>query len=143
MSFEGAWNNDSTSGWVGIDLDGTLAIYDGWNNGEIGAPIESNVNKVKVWLRLGYRVKVMTARANDIKQIKIVQDWLVKQGLPPLDVTSVKDFLMIELHDDRAVAYETNTGRQLSPSRVDNYINDPKAAFRQLSYFLLSQDNKE
>lgn len=27
------------SGWIGVDLDGMLAYYDGWSNGTIGEPI--------------------------------------------------------------------------------------------------------
>lgn len=39
-----------------------------------------------------------------------------RQGLPDLEVTSEKDWLMIELWDDRAVHVEPNTGRIIGAS---------------------------
>ena len=41
------------SGWIGVDLDGTLAKYSTWNNGQIGDPIPAMVERVKKWLLLG------------------------------------------------------------------------------------------
>lgn len=33
-------------GWIGVDLDGTLAEYDGWKGpDEIGAPVEPMVER--------------------------------------------------------------------------------------------------
>lgn len=53
----------STSGWIGVDLDGTLAEYNGWQGiDHIGKPIPKMVNRVKKWLSEGVQVKIFTAR---------------------------------------------------------------------------------
>lgn len=53
----------SGSGWIGVDLDGTLAEYDGWKGpSHIGKPIEPMVARVKEWLKEGKDVRIFTAR---------------------------------------------------------------------------------
>lgn len=102
------------SGWIGVDLDGTLARYDGWNNGAIGAPVPRMVERVKCWLAEGITVKVFTARATgDAEMIAAVQDWTEKHIGQRLEVTCCKDFAMIELWDDRAVQVQVNTGMRV------------------------------
>lgn len=52
----------STSGWIGVDLDGTLAEYHGWGNGEIGDPVPAMLERVKKWLaELGYSQRGLMA----------------------------------------------------------------------------------
>lgn len=63
-------------GWVGVDLDGTLAEYHGWDDGRIGRPIEVMVRRIKLWLERGREVKIMTARASFPEMVVPVQDWL-------------------------------------------------------------------
>ena len=44
----------STSGWVGVDLDGTLAQYDGWKGVDhIGDPVPKMLERVRNWLADG------------------------------------------------------------------------------------------
>lgn len=105
--------------WIGVDLDGTLAHYDGWKGfSTIGEPIAAMVDRVRGWIAQGFTVKVFTARWGDPRINPIVEhavhQWLVKQGLPPLEVTNAKDFGMVALIDDRAVAVEHNSGRLLN-----------------------------
>jgi hypothetical protein len=53
----------SSNGWIGVDLDGTLAHYDGWKGADhIGAPIPAMVERVKGWLTEGKTVRIFTAR---------------------------------------------------------------------------------
>ena len=104
------------SGWIGVDLDGTLAEYGGpLSHGTIGRPVPAMLARVRRWLAEGWEVRIFTARACVPEQIPPVQQWLQTHGLPPLVVTNVKDFGMLELWDDRAIQVEHNTGRQLSP----------------------------
>lgn len=103
----------SGSGWIGVDLDGTLAHYEGWKDGAIGKPVPAMLERVKGWLAEGRAVKIFTARACVPDQIPPVQDWLESIGLPRLEVTNQKDFGMIELWDDRCVQVEPNTGRRI------------------------------
>lgn len=99
-------------GWIGVDLDGTLAHYDGWKGMEhIGEPIAPIFEKVKAAVESGIEIRIFTARAFDPVQVPFVHDWLVKHGLPRLAVTNFKDFDMIELWDDRCRQVIPNTGK--------------------------------
>lgn len=106
----------ASKGWIGVDLDGTLAFYDGWKGVEhIGAPINAMVERIHYWLDAGIEVRIFTARVSgmtsDAKLAeRYIQDWLEKHGLPRLAVTCRKDFRCIEIWDDRAVQVILNTG---------------------------------
>lgn len=103
----------SNHGWIGVDLDGTLAHYDGWK-GEthIGTPIQAMVKRIRKWIARGQKVKIFTARMHNRPDMAgIVQNWLEKvAGLPKLEVTNVKDYGLVQLWDDRAVQVIPNTG---------------------------------
>lgn len=106
------------SGWIGVDLDGTLAHYDGWKGADyIGDPVLKMVERVKKWLADGVTVKIFTARVSldEIaeSQAKLIQDWCEKHIGARLDVTCKKDFSMIELWDDRAIQVQINTGERI------------------------------
>lgn len=99
------------NGWIGVDLDGTLAYYDEWRGVEhIGAPIPAMMERVRQWLSEGIEVRIFTARAGFEGGIIPIVQWLLANGLPALLVTCVKDSNMIELWDDRAIQVEKNTG---------------------------------
>ena len=101
------------SGWIAVDLDGTLAHYDGWVSPlHIGEPIPNMVKRVKKWLSEGVEVRIFTARAwkADEKEMSFIQDWVEKHIGVRLAVTCTKDYGMIELWDDRAVSVKSNTG---------------------------------
>lgn len=97
--------------WIGVDLDGTLAEYEG-TTASIGPPIPAMLEKVKSILNEGiYDVRIFTARASVPQMIPEVEQWLVKEcGLPKLKVTNTKDFAMVALYDDRAITIIPNTG---------------------------------
>lgn len=100
-------------GWIGVDLDGTLAEYHGWVSPEhIGEPIPKMVERIKEWLSEGIMIKIMTARAfrGDPDEISHIQDWVEKHVGHRLEVTCVKDYGMMQLWDDRAVRVKENTG---------------------------------
>jgi hypothetical protein len=97
-------------GWIGVDLDGTLAEYDYWHGDHhIGRPIPAMVERVRKWLSEGQEVRIFTARAcgNDIEPIK---KWCLKHIGCELPITCVKDYGMIELWDDRAIQVIPNKG---------------------------------
>jgi hypothetical protein len=109
-------------GWKGVDLDGTLAEYHGWDNGRIGAPVPTMMKRVKAWLAAGREVRIVTARVavgagRTYQQIACehnrVVDWCEQHIGRRLPVTASKDFMMLELWDDRVVHVEKNTGRIL------------------------------
>lgn len=109
------------SGWIGVDLDGTLAKYDGWKGFDhIGEPVPKMVKHVREWLEKGFTVKIFTARVaieGEAKQqvIDAIHHWLKKHNLPQLEVTNVKDFGMIELYDDGCYHVVANKGEILKP----------------------------
>ena len=112
------------AGWIGVDLDGTLAHYTVWEGPDcIGPPVEKMLARVKRWVDKGIEVRIVTARAavtdmtvsaNEavLESRQAIQDWCVKHGLPRLPVTATKDYGMIELWDDRAIQIVRNTGER-------------------------------
>lgn len=103
-------------GWIGVDLDGTLAEYSHFEGATvIGKPIARMVARVKRWLEEGKTVKIFTARvSHGPTEVEIVrraiQSWCTEHIGRPLEVTNQKDWNMIELWDDRAVQVIPNTG---------------------------------
>lgn len=105
------------SGWIGVDLDGTLAVYDGRRAGEIGEPVPAMHFRVRKWIADGVTVKIVTARACVPQEKVRVAAWLAKHDMEGLEITNQKDFAMIELWDDRAVTVEYNTGKVIKAAR--------------------------
>lgn len=105
-----------SSGWIGVDLDGTIAKYDHWRGIEhVGAPVPLMLDRVKKWINEGKTVKIFTARVSVPDEmleevVAPIHEWCVKHGLPKLEVTCKKDFGMIELYDDRCYRVIMNTG---------------------------------
>jgi hypothetical protein len=119
----------SHGGWIGVDLDATLAHYEGWKGVDIiGDPIPRMVERVKQWIEEGQPVKIMTARvycgesgepAGDRyrdAQIarRAIEKWSLKHLGVILPVTCCKDTSMITLWDDRVVQVKPNTGEPLA-----------------------------
>lgn len=121
----------SSVGWIGVDLDGTLAFYDKWRGHmHIGEPIQPMLDRVKGWLANGQRVKIFTARVSgdeqEAKEVRAaVHSWLTTHGLPLLEVTCIKDYAMITLWDDRAVHVIPNTGEPLGACRASGFSSYP------------------
>jgi hypothetical protein len=107
-------------GWIGVDLDGTLAKYSEFKGDKIGDPIMPMVIRVLDWCNSGKIVKIMTARASVPELIQPVKDWCLEHLGRVLEVTNCKDFEMIALYDDRAIQVEHNTGRLLNKAMMCN-----------------------
>ena len=98
-------------GWIGVDLDGTLARYDGWKGaGHVGAPVPAMVDRVKRWLDQGKDVRIFTARAAGGGGRAAIDKFCRDNFGRALPVTAEKDKNMVELWDDRAVGVKANTG---------------------------------
>lgn len=108
-------------GWIGVDLDGTLARYDGWQGAEhIGEPVPAMLERVKGWLMEGREVRIFTARVwhdgtpERIREVDAakhaIRRWCLKHIGTALPATCVKDFGMVQLWDDRAVRVIPNSG---------------------------------
>jgi len=108
-------------GWIGVDLDGTLAHYDRWVGPEhIGAPIPEMVERVQNWLARGVDVRIFTARVGPLqdrecvkKAISSINIFCMEHFNQRLAITATKDLLMIELWDDRCVCVKRNVGSVL------------------------------
>lgn len=124
------------SAWIGVDFDGTLAHYEGWDDGKLGMPIPAMLARVKRWLEEGHTVKIFTARVgttgkrnlvggvDDVdfaqEQREAIEKWCLEHIGQVLEVTATKDFLMIELWDDRAVQVHMNKGEPVGFSTRGN-----------------------
>ncbi len=125
------------SGWVGCDLDGTLAEYHGWvGPGHIGAPIPRMVERIKKHLANGDEVRIVTARVGRtedyvessqmrdddefaLRQEKLIQDYCEEHLGQRLRVTCKKDYGMWRFYDDRAIQIVENTGMTLEEYHAD------------------------
>jgi hypothetical protein len=114
-------------GWIGVDLDGTLAEYDHWRGeNHIGKPIPIMVDRVKQWVKDGQEVRIFTARVYDPQEvnshvepmakrecIKIIEKWCKEHIGVVLPIVCTKDYGMVELWDDRCIQVIPNTGYTL------------------------------
>jgi hypothetical protein len=132
---------DKKGGWIGVDLDCTMDVYDGWRGPyHIGAPIPAMVERVKQWLKEGRDVRIFTARVTDRpfnddgtphdvnKVILAIDAWCIENIGQTLPITNVKDWYMRELWDDRCVQVRPNTGVTLADEleAVQNAEAKPK-----------------
>ncbi len=124
------WEEGETmSGWIGVDLDGTLAEYhDFVSVTHIGRPIMPMVERVRDWLKAGYDVRIFTARVDGgtaalaegnkhgekfADQVPIrgaIDKFCMDQFGKTLPITNEKDYGLIEIWDDRAIQVIPNTG---------------------------------
>lgn len=124
--------------WIGVDLDGTLAHYDGFKGPDvIGDPVIGMVERIHAWKRAGIKMKIFTARVchdgtdkrrAEAKTAELaIMDWTAKIFGEPLEVTNIKDYGMVELWDDRAVTVRANTGIAMadSPANLDPFNMRP------------------
>lgn len=101
------------SGWIGVDLDGTLAVYGEWNGDNIGEPVPAMAARVRAWLIRGVEVRIVTARASVPEMIPAVEAWCERHFGQKLAVTCSKDFGMVEMWDDRCIQVIPNTGQRV------------------------------
>ena len=108
---------EDNKGYIAVDLDGTLAEYNGWKGPRhIGQPIKSTLKRVRKALDDGKDIRIFTARAapgdGSKTSIEAVKKWCKKHLGQELPVIYKKDRDMIELWDDRAVRVSKNTGHK-------------------------------
>jgi len=122
------------NGWIGVDLDGTLAHYDKWISGShIGEPIPLMLERVKRWIAEGRDVRIFTARVSTDGSLSrdaevfaardAIVAWCEKHLGVEIPITNVKDYAMIELWDDRAVQVITNSGIAMNDRLLRDEIN--------------------
>lgn len=120
-------------GWIGIDLDGTLAYYDGWQGiNHIGDPIWTMVKVVKLLLANNVAVRIFTARCQEGEvAIKPIQEWCKEYIGQVLPITATKDFDMVAMIDDRAYnpfcyqCFQQSEGLIIKLMEDAKFHNDP------------------
>lgn len=122
------------SGWIGFDLDGTLAEYTTFKGPlEIGKPVERMCALMKSLKEQGKTVKILTARVgnrglmlpdgvtlDDVREA--INKWCDNAlGFRP-EITCSKDWKLESLYDDRAIQVEKNVG--ITASEIVTEMND-------------------
>lgn len=123
---------EELTGWIGVDLDGTLCKKApeeaGFDPLFIGEPIPMMVERVKAWLTKGIEVRILTARAAGAEPevLEVIDEWVFQQFGKHLKITAEKDPDMIALWDDKAVTVAPDTGSPADPrstSLADEHPN--------------------
>jgi len=111
---------DTPRPWIGVDFDGVLVEYWGWQGaGRHGPPIMAMVERVQHWLDKGKDVRIFTSRCGRVypEQVeancRAIQLFCVHHFGKPLPITCEKDQLCEEIWDDRAIQMIRNTGLTL------------------------------
>ncbi len=120
-------------GWVGVDLDGTLAHYDPdtpYDHTSIGMPLAPMIERVRNMLSNGIEVRIFTARAHwgseenweglggraayerGLQEIRI---WCKQHLGRELPITCEKDSDLLAFYDDRAIQVVPNVGDVVEP----------------------------
>lgn len=100
---------------IAVDLDGTLAHYDGWKGvTHIGRPIESVVAAMKEAKEDGADIWIFTARVSSEEDghhaAHYILDWLKMIDFVADGITAIKHKFFTEFWDDRAIQVIRNTG---------------------------------
>ena len=138
-----------TCGWIGVDLDGTLAKSMKSQTAEdIGVPIYRMVKQVKKWLAEGQEVRGFASLVNPaprrieaLRACRAIEAWSKRYVGQVLPITHEKDWDMVLLFDDRARQVERNTGKivsscsgkNLGAHRTDFEGSSPNSFFRRAS----------
>ena len=98
---------------IAVDLDGTLATYDGWKGTEVfGIPIDSIVAELRAEKAKGTRIIIHTTRINPALNkgytaedlVGLVKGWLDRYQIPFDEIWSgIGKPIAHEYWDDRAV----------------------------------------
>ena len=112
--------------WIAVDLDGTLAEYNGFRGPSvIGAPIGPMVERVRAWRRAKQVVVVFSSRVShpkDGEECRVaIEAWCLEHIGEVLPVSAIKDYRITEFWDDRAVLVEPNTGRVIAASPLASW----------------------
>lgn len=104
---------------MGFDFDGTVCRLTD------GRPVDSIVEKIRRFRSQGVEVRICTARisskqsqAHIFAHTKHIEEWCKTHIGEVLPITAEKDYDMVLLYDDRAVAVETDTGNCLGWNQI-------------------------
>ena len=101
---------------IALDLDGTLAHYDGWKGVDhIGDPVPAMMKKVRDWIDEGHNIEIFTARVSGSADdaalaAHYICKWLREHDLPPFEIGCIKKKKFELFIDDRAIMVLKNRG---------------------------------
>lgn len=100
---------------IAVDLDGTLAQYDGWKGiGHIGCVIPEVANAMERAQAEGAEVHLFTARVSDPEDAaeahQVISKWAEANHFSFASITAVKHKFFTEFWDDRAIQVIKNEG---------------------------------
>ena len=116
---------------VAVDLDRTLAYYDGWRGPlHIGHPIPAMVRCVQEHLKRGDTVTIFSARIHDDPKTgvtadqvkKAISEWSISAVGQRLEATNVKLHTFDRIYDDIAIQVIPNTGRRVAVKKTENVV---------------------
>lgn len=113
--------DEKEDGWIGFDLDGTLAYHDPdeFDPYIVGEPVPLMLQTAKWHLDHGDDIQIVTARVSprpdyateDVEEVrKAIEDWTEEHLGKRLKVRHDKDYKMRFLYDDRVRQVIPNTG---------------------------------
>ena len=115
---------------IAVDLDGTLAQYDGWKGiGHIGCVIPEVANAMERAQAEGAEVHLFTARVSDPEDAaeahQVISKWAEANNFNFASITAVKHKFFTEFWDDRAIQVIKNEGIFVLNEHTDNVcLND-------------------
>lgn len=132
---------------VAFDLDGTLAVYDGWDNGLIGDPIMSEVNHLIDEFRRGSYIVLFTTRLNiRLWGVVSVSNQLssINQWLKSIDILQYISLIV----GDKPLAHEYRDDRSVNPTldckpRTKTRRKPSKGVKRIFPKFLKPRDSNQ
>ncbi len=121
-------------GWVGFDLDGTLAIDTPGTWPQIGDPIPAMCDRLR-WLNdKGIPCRIITARVSAavypdkvVAEMARIDAWCLAVFGCTFQLTPEKDQRMMFMFDDRAIHVPRNSGEILWESDAEGPLADLKA----------------
>jgi hypothetical protein len=97
---------------VALDFDGVLSDYSGWrgHDAPLEAPVAGAIQAIRDYQDAGFEVVIYTTRADSVKSIARIIQWLKEWGLEyarvnKIDITSLKPPAIIYI-DDLAFCFQ-------------------------------------
>ena len=136
--------------WLAVDLDGTLAVYSGWNGEDhIGDLILPIAEKIKQRVKDGWKVAIFTARvsgqASEAAYAEgVIWRWLEDNKIAHFisGITATKHKHFREFWDDRAITVRKNRGIFVE-ERLRNNIEIERAEVERLQGLLHAKNTQD
>src|SRR3990167_6669477 len=96
---------------LSIDFDGVIHKYSKrWYDGTCyDEPVEGAIDALKKFIDNGFRIKILSARAQNKRQIENIKEWFLKYGLlkkylKKIEISNIKTHAIAYI-DDRSIRF--------------------------------------